>query len=299
MRCVVILFSFLFFAKAVVAQELNFVVKVTTPKLNLVDPKVFKTLENSMSEFFNNTSFTEDEFEDDERIQGNIQLIIKDELSSTGFLADLRIQSIRPVYGSNYSTQVLNYIEKDIAFTYRELQPIDKSVNGYVDNLSSILSYFAYTIIAFDYETFSQQGGQPYFSITQNIIDAVPSDVRESDKAWQVRGPRRSRYWIMENSQNAKFTEFRNAFYDYHRLSLDKMSETPDEAKDIMVKTIQTMRQVEKSEPNAMLVQMFVDSKREEILEIFKSATKAQQSAVYKAMEKIDPARISDYGILK
>jgi hypothetical protein len=299
MRVVVVLFSFLFFVKAAVAQELNFDVSITTPKLNLVDPNVFKTLENSMTEFFNNTSFTDDEFEDDERIQGNIQLIIKDELSATSFLADLRIQSIRPVFGSNYSTQLMNYIEKDIAFSYRELQPIDKSVNGYVDNLSSILSYFAYTIIAFDYDSFSPQGGQTYFTIAQNIMDAVPSDVRESDAAWTVRGPRRSRYWIWENSQNAKFVDYRNAFYDYHRLSLDRMAESPDEAKDVMVKTIETMRQVERSEPNAMLVQMFVDSKREEILEIFKNATKAQQSAVYKAMVKIDPARISDYGLFK
>lgn len=281
------------------AQELSLDVSVIAPNLNLVDPQVFKTLENAMTEFFNNTSFTDDDFQPQERITGNVQLTITQELSAESFNADLRIQSIRPVYNSNYSTQLLNYIEKNIVFTYREFQPIDRSVNGYVDNLSSILSFFAYAIIGFDYDSFSELGGQPYFNIAQNIMDNIPTSVSSADEAWTNQGPERSRFWLLENIMSPRVLEFRKSMYAYHRQGLDRMTEDTEKAKNVILEGINVAWDTEKKYPNAMIIQMFTDSKRSEILEIFKQATKSQQRKVFDAMVKIDPARSTDYGIFK
>lgn len=45
------------------AQELLFDVKVNTPKIQNVDPKVFKDMETNIQEFLNNRKWTEDVFD--------------------------------------------------------------------------------------------------------------------------------------------------------------------------------------------------------------------------------------------
>ena len=54
------------------SQELDFQVTINTPKLQTADPKVFETLELSIREFLNNTQWTSDPYEPEERIKGNL-----------------------------------------------------------------------------------------------------------------------------------------------------------------------------------------------------------------------------------
>ncbi|MBT8233338.1 MAG: DUF4835 family protein, partial [Bacteroidia bacterium] len=154
----IILLSCALFLKA---QELNIKVKVNAPRLNLVDPKVFETLEKQISEFLNNTRWTDDEFEPHEKIEGNVNVTITGELSATSFAADFFIQTIRPVYNSNYKSQILNFVDK-VSFSYQEFQPIENSYNTYYDPLSSLLTYYAYLMLAADYDTFEMLGGDKY-----------------------------------------------------------------------------------------------------------------------------------------
>lgn len=294
---IVILFSA--FLSSIMGQELNLNVSVTTPKLNLVDPKVFEILEQTTKEFMNNTKWTDDDFESEERIEGNLQITIKEELNQQTFIADIRINSLRPVYDSNYSTQLINFIDKDITFSYIEQQSIEDSRNAFVDNLSSILTYYAYVILGFDYDSFSALGGEQYFQIGQDIINGIPTAVSNGDRNWTAQGSKRGRYWIVENFTNPRIRGLRKAMYDYHRLSLDKMSEDPDKARSILLGAITDVGNAERAYPNAMVVQMFTDSKREEIIEIFKEANRGQQNKVLKIMSQIDPARSSDYAIFR
>ncbi|NNE27471.1 MAG: DUF4835 family protein, partial [Saprospiraceae bacterium] len=160
-----------------IGQELNLNVQVKAPRLQLVDPRVFETLERDMYELINNTRWTDDEFEDFEKIEGNINVTITEELSNTSFRADFFIQTSRPVYNSNYKTQVLNFVDKDVTFTYRELQPLQNSYNTYIDQLSSLLTYYVYMILAADYDTYEPYGGDPHYQTVQNIINAIPPGV--------------------------------------------------------------------------------------------------------------------------
>ncbi len=281
-------------------QEFNVKVNVQTPKLKLADPAIFQTFERSVSNLFNQTKWTEDEFESQERIEANIQITIVDELSPESFVADIWITSLRPVFGSNYQTQMLNYIDKGIRFTYRPQQPLENSKSNFVDNLSSILSFYAYIMIAMDYDSFSSLGGDPYYRVAQNVLSDVPQSVSDNDKSWQaVGGGNRNRYWLLENMMNPRSRDYRESWYAYHREALDNMHKDSDGAKTNLISAIETMQQLERSNPNSMIVQMFTDSKRGEIIEIFKEATKSDQNEVFKLMSYIDPARASDYGIFK
>lgn len=280
------------------AQELDLDVTVTTPQLSLVDPKVFKTLERSVEEFMNNTRWTNDFFQPEERIQGNLQIQIKGELSATTFTADIRVSSFRPVFDSSYGTPLINFIDKDLTFSYVELQAIEDSRNGFVDNLSSVLTFYAYLMIGLDYDSFSDLGGEPHFQTCLNIINNVPTS-NGADQNWTAQGARRGRYWIIENLLHPKVRPFRKAMYAYHRLSLDVMTKDITKAQSVMLSAISDVGQVERAYPNAMVVQMFTDSKRSEILEIFKESERSTQNKIYSIMTRIDPARSTDYGIFK
>ncbi len=294
----IIIFSLLLgwgFAKA---QELNINVDVSAPRLNLVDPKVFETMETEISNFINKTKWTDDEFEDHEKIEGNINITITGELSATSFAADIYVQCIRPVYNANYKTQLVNFVDK-VVFNYQEYQPIENSYNRYYDPLSSLLSFYVYLIIGSDYDSFSLLGGDPHFETAQNIVNSIPSGSQQLDAEWKSQGGRLNKFWIMENIRNARIRPLRQAMYDFHINGLDKMSEDAARARAVMVSALTTARDVNRSYPNSAYVQLFVNAKRDEIIEIFKGAGRGEQTKVYDIMVKIDPSQASRYNSIR
>jgi len=128
------------------AQEFRFIIKINTPRLQTADPALFNNLENQVTEFVNNRRWTNDSYQEYERIQGNMNLTITEELSSTSFRADLDIQAIRPVFGTSYESTLLNHSDKEVLFEFDESRPINYSSNLYTDNLSSILAFYLYYI---------------------------------------------------------------------------------------------------------------------------------------------------------
>jgi hypothetical protein len=281
------------------AQDLNFDVKISTPKLATADPKIFKTLERSITEFFNNQKWSDNEFEEHEKIEASVQITITEDFSTNSFAADFYIQSLRPVYGSNYNSQMMNYVDKNIRFGYEELQPIQHSANNFYDNLSSILTFYAYMIIGLDYDSFSPLGGEKYFQTAQNVVASIPSNVSAVDPSWSPSGNNFNRFKMVENMLNPRVRSFRQAFYEYHRKSLDIMTSDVPKARAIMLSSLKSVQDVDKSFPNSMILRMFADSKGAEIVEIFKQSDRATQKRVYNMLTQIDPSQASQYSALK
>ncbi len=285
--CLIILFLKI----SLPAQELTMDVQITFPALKTADPKTLKTLEKAIGEFFNNTQWTNDDFEKEERIEGSIQINIKNDPSANSFIADIYVNTGRPVYMSNYTSPVLNHVDKDVSFNYEPLTPILNNRNNFTDNLSSILTFYAYVILGYDYDTFSPSGGDPYFKIAQDIINNVPANVSSADRSWAALGGERNRYWLIENILNPRVKIMRQAIYDYHRNGLDKMHNDISRSKAIVLSAVKSVGQVSNTYRNAMVVQMFSNAKRQEILEIFKNSVKSEQRQVYNVMAAIDPSQ--------
>ena len=281
------------------AQELLVNVKVAAPSLTTTDPLIFQNLEVAIREFYNNTKWTSDNFEPEEKINANVQLTILEEANSNTFSGEIIVQTNRPVYNSSYNSPILSMIDNRVTFTYVDRQPIERSDNSFSDNLSSILTYYAYIMIGFDYESFSQNSGEKYFRLAENTLNSVPTSFQ--DEGWQnlVSNNVRNRFTLLENLFNPRMREYRSAFYDYHRLSLDTMTDDSDKARAIMLGCMNSIRGANTSYPNSMLLNLFVDTKRDEILEIFKVADRVQKSQIYTTLTRIDPSNASKYGILR
>ncbi|HFA48734.1 MAG TPA: DUF4835 family protein [Bacteroidetes bacterium] len=284
----------LVFAK-IDAQELNVTVDIQTPKLQTVDPKVFETLEQTMKEFLNNQKWTKDEFEQEERIDLNIVMTITAEINPTTFNAELLLQSTRPVFGSTYETPLFKHLDKQLTFTYQQYQPLEYSQTSYINELSSVLAFYANIVIGFDYDSFSPFGGDPYFQKAQDIINQVPPGIASSVKGWLPKDGNRSRYWLAENLLTSRVRPFRQAFYDYHRQGLDLMHENAAAGRAVMTQALSTLLDVNRTYPNSMILQVFTNTKASEIIEIYKGAPPAEKSEVVKVMVKVDPTKASNY----
>lgn len=289
----------LFFAFTSQAQELEVTVTVNTPNLVNVDPAVFKTLESDMETFMNQRQWTNDFFEQEEKIGMNIQLTIEEELSNTSFKGRMSIQSTRPIYNSGEETVMLNHQDKQISFGYEQFQPLDFTENQYTDNLTAILAFYAYLVIGMDYDSFAPFGGEPYFQKAQSIVNTVPSNAASAFKGWTASDGRRSRFAIMETLLSPRSRRLRQANYDYNRQALDIMAEEPAAGRAVMLDAIKTVQEVNRNFPNAVAVQMFANSKGSEIIEVFKLASPQEKNQVIAAMNGLDPAQASDYRAIK
>lgn len=299
MRNWILLALFLGFSGLAQAQELNATVKVNTQQLQLVDPDVFVTLEQSITEFLNQ-KWTNDIYDPEERINCNFIFTLQKELSATSFEMTMAIQSSRPIYGTDQSTPLLNTIDSYIAFDYEQYQPLQFSENRFDNNLTSVLAFYVNIMLGMDYDSFSPSGGEVYFQKAQEIVNNVPSGLYGTYLGWSStdasnsRGSR-NRYWIIENLLSPRMKPLRLGMYQYHRLGLDRMAENIPEARAAISEVISTLGQVDQSYPNAILTQLFLNAKRDEVINIFKRGTNTERTTVRQVMTRVDPANGAEY----
>lgn len=279
----------------VFGQELNLAVKVSAPSVTQTDGNIIKKLEQEVTNLMNNTNWTEREYDAVERIQGNLQINILKELGSNSFEAEMIVKSSRPVYNGTYTSSLVNLIDKGVSFSYDGIAPLTKSTDGYVDNLSSILSFYAYFIIGMDDDSFERSGGNPSFNQAQDIYTNLPSNVKGSP-GWDSNDSRQqSRYWLIENMLSPKFRPYRESIYEYHRLGMDKMYEDNARARAVMISALTAIGEVNANYNNAVILKMFSDAKRQELFDIFSVAESGQKRRVKNIMTAIDPSQSSKF----
>lgn len=290
---------FLLISFQLTAQEFNAVVVVSAPKLSSTDPKIFETLQRDLQEFLNQERWTDDEYKQHERIDCNFQVNISSELGNNAFSADIAVKAIRPVYGSEYKTVLINHVDREIIFSYQEFQPIENGTEFFKENLSAVFSYYAHLILGLDAESFALGAGDAHFQKAQAIINQVPPNVADSDKGWTAQSRKTTRYWMIENLQNSRFRSFREAWYNYHRKGLDVMHSNTGLALVTLTEALKEVEKTHLSYPNSVGVLTFVTSKSDEIVEIFKNADRTQKATVYDIMRKLDPSNSGKYNVIR
>ena len=238
---------FLCISSASAQGELNASVRVNTPQLQKTDRKVFDQLEAALRDFLNNTKWTTDNFEPDERIKCNFILTISKENDNNVFEGELAIQATRPVYGSGYETPLISHLDKDILFAYEQNQPIEFLKDATDNqNLSALFAYYVYIILGMDYDSFSQYGGDQQFATAEKIVTNIQNSNTNSTLGWRPAdgGKSRNRYWVIENMLNPRVKPFRAAMYNYYRNGLDVFASNPDQAKASIMQALEDIDKV-------------------------------------------------------
>ncbi len=274
------------------AQELNCSVSILTPQIQASDKTIFETLQTSIREFMNNRSWTNDQYLNQERIECSIIITISERIGVDDFKANIQIQSRRPVYKSSFNSPLFNHQDNDVTFKYLQDQVLEFDEANIYSNLTAVLAYYAYLIIGLDYDSFSKDGGTPYFVKAQTVVNNA---ARLPDRGWKAFENSRNRYWITENMLNSSFSPLRSTMYNYHRNGLDKMSDNAIDARQAITESIKELRKVFSDKPNSFLMQIFFNAKADEIVNIYSQAQIDEKNQVIPVLSLVDPANSLKY----
>lgn len=283
------------------AQELDMTVIVIAPNnLTGTDKSMFPKMENAIKELVNNQKWTGDAFEATERIKCKFQLNVKSDLGNNSFSCDLLVEASRPVFGASYETKLFSISEKEIPIIYDPTKQLENCKDNYTDNLSALVTFYAYFILAMDYDSFGLDGGDTYISILQNMVNSIPGQGRAFDESWSSGSKKKnSRYFLLDNLNHVRMKPFRRAMYEYHRICMDGFSKNIESSRAEMVNSIEAIANTDQTFPNTFLLQSFIAAKRIEIIEIYKQGTSSEKNRIITAMSSIDPANSSLYNSIK
>ena len=281
-----VIFIFLMGFKAT-SQELNCVVLINDAEIGVSNKKIFQTLQNEIFEYMNNTKWTSSIYKTHERIDCSITINILEAVSTNSFRGSLQLKISRPVYNSTYSTSILNFNDKNISFTYEEFQPLVYNENNFDSNLVSILTFYAYTILGYQADTFGYKGGENFFKLAENVVNVAQQG---GGVGWNRIDGNYTRYQLNENLMSPVYEQYRKTMYEYHILGLDRMVDDTRAAKEVMSKSIEDLQDLFNDRPNTFLIRVFFDTKSDEIVDVFADGPRIDTSRLRDVLSKIYPS---------
>ncbi|MDR2835389.1 MAG: DUF4835 family protein [Bacteroidales bacterium] len=298
MKKIILFLIILFFGFNILAQELDCRIQINYSSIQgTSNEKLFQAMQQSLYEFINNTKWTNNVYSKDEKIECNISIIVSEQISSDEFKGSIQITTSRPVYATSYLSPMLNYRDQEFQFKYNEFEPLEFNQNTFTDNLTSVLAYYIYIIIGFDYDSFAHFGGTPYFQKAEKIVQNAQS---AQEAGWKSYESTKNRYWITENLLGEQYSQLREFNYTYHRLGMDKLADKPTEARAAIEQAVENLRNVQRRRANSILTTLILTVKSDEIVNIFSDAFSDEKARVANMMKETDPANSSKYdGILR
>jgi hypothetical protein len=278
------------------SQELNCQVSVLTDarvEVNSTEQEIIKQMKQSVYDFMNDTKWTEDEFKTEERINCNIQIQIKTIPSTGNYTGFIQVQFNRPTFNSNYNSVLFNFQDDDVAFSFSRNAVLLYNENQYKDNLTSILSFYAYFILGMDYDSFSLKGGAPYFTKAQQIVTNAQVSGAAGWKANETG--KRNRYWLVENILQPAFEPVRECNYMYHRKGIDMLYENKVAGKKAMFDALNKLTLVVQRNPNNLNTLNFLYSKIQEFKNVLSDSETKEKTDFVNLLKKLDSGNSSLY----
>jgi hypothetical protein len=277
------------------SQEILSTVSINTEQLQIDQQRggaqIYPEIQRVMQDFINGRKWTNDTYTQDEKIKLNINLILTKATSQGEFEANARIQVLRPVFGTTYETVILNLIDKSFNFKYQTGTPITYNDNSYIDNLGSLLAYYANLSLIYSYDSFGKLGGDPYVQKLYNLTNLAQNNAG----GWGSVNDIRSKVGIAESLINQQLIGIREANYQYHRVLLDAFKDQPDESREKLVELLMNLRQINQLRPGSAIIRLFFESKGDEIFTLMDEASATLRQQTFAYMSLLDPAKTETY----
>lgn len=279
------------------AQEINCTVSLNYDQLfaqQKTDVQTMDQLKTYISDFMNNTRWTNDQFSPEERIKCKLNINLIRSVTQGSYEANAQLVVTRPVFNSTYESVLFSFVDRNFNFTYLPNNPMFFNENNYTDELPFSLAFFSYVILTLDYDSFSKQGGTQFLQRAFNLTNLARNS-SPFQKAWNSNGDTRNRYWLVENLMSQQFIPFREGLYTYHRQGLDVITETPEITRTKVMDMLAIMKQVAQLRPGAVVVNSFFDAKSEEIYNLLREASPENRQKAYTLLSSLDPTKTELY----
>ena len=200
---------------------------------------------------------------------------------------DLQIQSQRPVFNSTYTTALINFRDTKVDFTYEPGQQLIFSEMEMEDNLTAILNFWAYMIIAMDFDSFELNGGDPYYERAAQIVRLAQSS---GESGWKAFEDNTNRSAVLSAFTDTQTAPIRQMLYDYHRMGLDQMVVTVDKGRSTITHTLENLGKIYQVAPMSVCLTMFKDAKLDELINIYSKANTTEKESVYEMLYQVYPS---------
>lgn len=277
------------------AQELNCNVEINTSQVQNVNKQVFETLQSAINDYMNTTKFTGAKFNANEKIECKLFFTIKEQ-NDTKIAGDLQVQSTRPVYNSTYSSTILNFKDTKIEFEYQENEPLVFNENNMESNLTAILNYYAYLIIALDFDTFGPRGGDPYWERVDQVVRMAQSS---GESGWKQFEDTKNRAAVLSAFTDPATSTLRDMLYNYHRKGLDEMSVSPDKGRSQITQSLDALKAVYDVAPMSVGLSLFKDAKLDELVNVYTKGTQDERDRVYELLYGLYPTEQTRLDMIK
>jgi len=282
------------------AQELKANVTVLANRISSqIDHRIFQTLQTSLYDFINNKKWSNENFQQNEKITCSFLLNLSGSSDNNVFQGQLTVQAARPVFNSSYQSPLVNFIDESVSFRYIQYQSLDfnesrvQGTEPLTANLTAVIAYYIYMILGLNFDSYALRGGDPYFQKALNIVNNAPEG--NSITGWKPFDGVRNRYWLNENLTNARYTPIHDALYGYYRQGLDQMYDKENEARTAILNTLNLMNTVNSENPNLLVIQFFFQGKANEISGVFKRANPDEKSRALDFLTRLDVGNINRY----
>ena len=295
MKKLVVLLLFLITSLGISAQDFQCQLSINNQKISSSNREKFNSLQQELIKFINERKWCQYNLKINERINCGIMINLESQAGDV-LTGSMTIQLQRPVYKTNYKTDILNFQDKSVEFTYTEGMPLEYADNANLNQLTSLIAFYLNLFLGMEFDTFSMNGGSPYFDKCQNIINLCQTDKEVGWKSYE--SGQANRYWILENLNNPSYSEFHEFLYNYHRLGLDVMADSPDAGRAVIAESLRLLQNINSQRSGLYLMQIIIQSKSTEIINIFKNGTQGEKTQVAAIMKLLDPANASKYDVL-
>lgn len=271
------------------AQELRCNVEVNTQQIEGTNKSVFESLQEAMNTYMNETKFTPATFAPNEKIECRLFLTVAEHVDDR-IKGDLQIQLSRPVYNSTYTTTLFNFRDSKVEFDYRDGDPLVFNENTEESNLTAILDYYAYLLLGIDFDSFSPNGGQPFFDKAASIVQQMQSS---GEVGWRTFEDTKNRAAVLSSYTDANTAGMRKLLYNYHRKGLDEMVTSPDKGRAVITESLNELKTIYSNAPMSVALSIFRDSKLDELVNVYSKAPQTEREGVYELLQPIYPTESS------
>ncbi|MCH8556695.1 MAG: DUF4835 family protein [Balneolia bacterium] len=285
-------FSVLMLTENLHAQEIKARVDLNTSQVSSSDYDYLQELRTLIEEYVNNNRWTEDTFQEDERIEVDIRITLVNADNNANFEANLIIQSFRPIYNTLTKTPLLIINDSNWRFNYPRNRSITRDDFQY-DDIASVIDFYMYVVLAYDYDSFSELGGTPHLRSAENIVNVAQSSPGAA--GWTSVGTRRNRNGLITQLTNPNYSGFRVAMYKYHRLGLDQFTINTDRARQNIIESFELLEETRRQTTERYLFDLMFSAKHREFTAAFMDAELSERLEAYNLLVQLDNSHISEY----
>lgn len=267
------------------AQELNCKVEFDFSQVPGTNTAVFSTLQEAISEYINTRKWTNTQISPNEKIDCTLFFVVKS-YEDPHITGELQIQSSRPVYNSNYTSTIINFKDTKVEFDYSQGEPLIFSENTMESNLTAIINYYVYLILAMDFDSFSPRGGDPYWERLNTVVQMAQS---AGESGWKSFEDTKNRAAVLNAFTEPSTQKLRDMIYAYHRTGLDEMSVSPDKGRQRITQSLDILSEVSKVAPMSVGLSLFKDAKLDELVNVYSKAPQDERDRVYEILYSLYP----------